>query len=949
MSGLLPYYPHASKAELLPTCWSVEKLHGFIFRGSDRRKFELAGSEQSSLMGRRSFNRAPAQSEIVVLGNALVPSVPDYYFEVTFDQLESNNAHLSVGFFPEGSKTWGNGSYRYQANAKKTTFSGGSRRQHDYGTPYRAKSVIGCGYNREEESIYFTKDGADLGAAFPNVQIGRVFPAVGVSKGTHVTVNFGQEPFRYKFNSINETAEEREKRKKEEEEKRKNEKLEEEQQRKREKADRKAANLLSAQPILNMGFDLKMAMVALKQTNYSGPEAASNWLVENMGLFNFDDVVLSDSEDQEEEAKKEEIKEEKPSDKEEARPEDKEKKVPEAPKGAPEDLYNPSGIQSFFLTDNYSNTKNEAVNRKEPQNRLTTDWEESVIPPIKAFMEKDGFSPFEVEEYLQQIRSQLSANNEQQAKGIVLQIVGDTGLQIQFPSAASAASRDKPSLKIEDFKLGAHFSVSSSIVPGEITDKNWVHAMDKTVGQTGIVKGVDHQASMVLVQFYNPELASLTEWWYPVKMLEKADKPTGDNQLIGMTKENVQDKLGETNNELTHLHARKAVLSLLQHAPLEMEGSLNVKDVLNLVAFENVSTPLLTLPPVPFHSGLRTKEDRSSRFYHVLQDRLLSLYETNRSSGLTECLVDQAIQCFDAAATMMKSNGMSFVSSKPPSSAPLLVQHPDASSMVVVFDRAGTSISSNSGTTFSFHTDEAGTELVKMFAEKSRFVPFIVPTGKLWLRTHTPSTSNSGRSGSKYKFTAIPIHPKLGLAFWVVSFLIDRASNFLENLDDICVTLFNSVVDYVYVSPAPSTVKESALYLLCHLMQTVKDQRVLANPLQRLVKLKDEMVGLYEGEKKEGQQSVLLISSKSRRADGERQRCRRQIPARRRKERGKLPIAQSVRGDGTAPSRSPQKEGQQEGTQAGQLAKGRGWQTRCGHESAIRPGRRSCEETGGTR
>jgi len=214
MSGLLPYYPHASKAELLPTCWSVDKLHGFIFRGSDRRKFELAGSEQNPLLGRRSFNRVPAQTEVVVMGNALVPSVPEYYFEVTFDQLESNGAHLSVGFFPEGSKTWGNGSYRYQANAKKTTFQGGSRRQHDYGAPYRAKSVIGCGYNREEESIFFTKDGVDQGVAFPNIQLGRVFPAVGVSKGTHVTVNFGQEPFRYKSNNINETAEEREKRKK---------------------------------------------------------------------------------------------------------------------------------------------------------------------------------------------------------------------------------------------------------------------------------------------------------------------------------------------------------------------------------------------------------------------------------------------------------------------------------------------------------------------------------------------------------------------------------------------------------------------------------------------------------------------------------------------------------------------------------------------------------------
>ncbi len=52
----------------------------------------------------------------------------------------------------------------------------------------------------------------------------------------------------------------------------------------------------------------------------------------------------------------------------------------------------------------------------------------------------------------------------------------------------------------------------------------WIPQMDKTIGQSGIVKAVDHQSNMVLVQFYNPELATLIEWWYPLKTLEKYDK-----------------------------------------------------------------------------------------------------------------------------------------------------------------------------------------------------------------------------------------------------------------------------------------------------------------------------------------------------------------------------------------------------------------------------------------
>eukprot|EP01117_Protostelium_nocturnum_P005083 TRINITY_DN1838_c1_g1_i6.p1 TRINITY_DN1838_c1_g1~~TRINITY_DN1838_c1_g1_i6.p1 ORF type:complete len:4362 (-),score=1676.63 TRINITY_DN1838_c1_g1_i6:38-13123(-) len=866
MRDLLPFYPHASSAELLPTACSVDKLQGFVFRGLERRKFEMIGAEANANLGRRGFaGRAPVavQTEYVVVGNAPIPlNVNEYYFEVTFDQTENNGAHLSVGIFPEGSKTWGNGSYRYQANAKKTSFDRGNRKQNDYGTLYRAKNTIGCGYNKEEESIYFTKDGVEQGVAFSNIQFGgKVFPAIGLSKGTHVTVNFGQEPFKYKFAVEGETAEQREQRKKDEEEKRKKEKLEEEEARKKERADRRAANLLAAQPILNMGFDLKMALVALKNTGYSGAEAASNWLVENMGNYNFDEAVLSDKEDDEKEEVKEAPKaveqpkkeEEKEKEKDQAKKE--EVKAPEVVKTS-EELYSSSASQSFVLNDNFSFHKNESVIKKEPQNKLTADWEESVIPPIKSFMEKDGFSSFEVEEYLQQIRAQLATNNEQQARGIVLQIVGDAGLQIQFPSTSGGGSRDKPTMKIDDIKVGNLLTVSPSLVAGDIHDKNWVSPMDKTIGQTGSVKAIDHQVNMVLLQFYNAELAALSEWWYPLKMLDKSEK-ISEKLFNELSREELQNRITQNANELANLHARKALLSLLSHAPVTMEGPLNVKDVLNLIASENVCTSVLSLPPLSgTSSSLRTKGEKSSRFYNALESRLLSLYEQNQSSGLTESLVKEAIQCFDAASKLEvdESTKMTFVSAKPPSTSPLLIQCEGASSLVIMFDRSGTSIASNSGTTFSFYSDEAATELVKIYAEKSKFVPFAVPSNKLWLRVNTSSNPNSSR-GNKYKFSAVPIHPKLGLAFWIVSFLVDSAPRYIKDLDQICIQLFNTVLDFVYSTTVPSTIKESSFYLLNHLMQTFSNLGLRGSkrptlPLQRLVKLKDEMVALYEVERK---------------------------------------------------------------------------------------------------
>lgn len=77
-------------------------------------------------------------------------------------------------------------------------------------------------------------------------------------------------------------------------------------------------------------------------------------------------------------------------------------------------------------------------------------------------MEKDGFSAFEVEEYLQQIRTQLANNNEQQAKNIIVQIIGDASCNIQFPSSVGSSSKSDRAVfnKIEEIKNGMFVTVS---------------------------------------------------------------------------------------------------------------------------------------------------------------------------------------------------------------------------------------------------------------------------------------------------------------------------------------------------------------------------------------------------------------------------------------------------------------------------------------------------------
>lgn len=831
MADVLPHFAHSHMAELLPTSWQTNKLQGFIFRGEDKRKLEFVGFEPN-LLGRRSYigRMAPNSTEVLIMANASIPThLPEFYFEIFIDKTESNSSLISLGFVPEGSRNWGNGSYKYQANAKKTTFVGGSRRQHDYGTHYRAKSTVGCGWNKEEKTIFFTKDGVDQGPAFTNVNFNKMIPAIGVSRGVHLTINFGQEPFKFKLVVEGESPEEREKRKKEEEERRKKEQEEEAERRKKEKEDEMAANILEAQPLVNMGFSLQQAIIALRETGHSGPEAASNWLVENPN-FNFDEEA------EEKEEQKEEVKEEeKESDKKKEDPMKVEEKVGEQFDGATaEKVYNINSSQTFFLQDNFS-YNDETIGKDQPGARLTGEWEESVIPAIRSFMEKDGFSPFEVEEYLQQIRTQLGSNNEQQARGIVMQIVGDAGIHVPFPSASTSSRSEKPPLKMEEVKSNSLVTIAKQ-VPTDV--KHWVSAMDKTKGMTGIVKAVDHHHNLVLVQFYNPEMAALNEWWYSIKLLERSDLPEAPS-TTSHSLDSLHSRLVRVENELTGVYARKTVLSLLAHSSLSADGPLGIKDALRLLAQEEVPSQFLLFP---------AGKNNTSHLLRVFRQRLLALFESGNVELLTQQLLEDTVKYWESCTQLDHKATTVVTSTKPPPVAPEHVRVEGARSLLVIFDRAGTSIPSNSQGSISFYADEGCTNLLSTYVEKGRFIPFSAPSSELWVKVNCAVPTH--RNNIKYKFSVVPLHPSLGIAFWLAEFLLRPAFKFIPNFPLVCKSLFNVMVDYIYTTSAPSLLKESIFYLIGEIIQASKgfppDQRL---PLVRLMKLRDELVGLYEVEK----------------------------------------------------------------------------------------------------
>ncbi|GAX77404.1 hypothetical protein CEUSTIGMA_g4850.t1 [Chlamydomonas eustigma] len=122
-----------------------------------------------------------------------------YYFEISV--LEHGDlGRIAIGFTDRAFKLtrqpgWDPGSYGYHGDDGKKY--GGNGKGEEYGPKFTKGDVIGACYHLGRQEIYFTKNGTKLRTAFRNVK-GELFPTVGLhSKGELISVNFGQQPFKY--------------------------------------------------------------------------------------------------------------------------------------------------------------------------------------------------------------------------------------------------------------------------------------------------------------------------------------------------------------------------------------------------------------------------------------------------------------------------------------------------------------------------------------------------------------------------------------------------------------------------------------------------------------------------------------------------------------------------------------------------------------------------------
>lgn len=123
------------------------------------------------------------------------------YFEIEI--VSHNSGALAIGFAnPDMYQCesgdmpgWHDGSYAYHSD-DGIRFGGDSFREGGWDHFDQAGVVIGCGFDSQEKSIFYTRNGTLIGTAFTNVQEATLFPVVGFH-GEGLVVRLISSDFRY--------------------------------------------------------------------------------------------------------------------------------------------------------------------------------------------------------------------------------------------------------------------------------------------------------------------------------------------------------------------------------------------------------------------------------------------------------------------------------------------------------------------------------------------------------------------------------------------------------------------------------------------------------------------------------------------------------------------------------------------------------------------------------
>lgn len=175
---------------LLPTAWEIHDTDVY-----SESRFNL-----------KYISTAPSPQRMAVVLRANSP-IPDmcgvYYYEVSISKDFQTLPRFAIGLATKEARMRrlpGNeeSSWSYQ-NEDGLKVGGGNAVK--YGPKYGCGDTIGCGFDRRNGAIFFTKNGRFLGHAFRDLECVQYYPTIGLTPSASIYTNFGQYRFQYDITS----------------------------------------------------------------------------------------------------------------------------------------------------------------------------------------------------------------------------------------------------------------------------------------------------------------------------------------------------------------------------------------------------------------------------------------------------------------------------------------------------------------------------------------------------------------------------------------------------------------------------------------------------------------------------------------------------------------------------------------------------------------------------
>ena len=180
-----PFFPVTDSLVTLPSGWDRSSA-----KSSDKCEFLFSGDNRTVTLS--SLDSEDVAPRIIKANIPISPQLQLFYFEVRIENAGEGD-YIFIGLSSAKGRDKDKVIYAYNRSGKILK----PPMENEYGPPFTTDDIIGCGFDVQSNSIFFTKNGEYLGPAFRNVQ-GKFYPVVGINVvGTSLLVNFGQMPFRY--------------------------------------------------------------------------------------------------------------------------------------------------------------------------------------------------------------------------------------------------------------------------------------------------------------------------------------------------------------------------------------------------------------------------------------------------------------------------------------------------------------------------------------------------------------------------------------------------------------------------------------------------------------------------------------------------------------------------------------------------------------------------------